>query len=88
MCLSTVYELGEGGNRIKLSDHITFLRVLGDRITMEDIMGEELSFLGGLVSVDLIKNAIVVSRSPSRGISGEYPEAVFAPVSAGAASQA
>jgi predicted RNA-binding protein len=60
MCLSTVYELGAAGARRVLCEYASTITVTGDTITMIDLMGKELSVVGALQSVDLIKNTILI----------------------------
>jgi predicted RNA-binding protein len=61
MCLSTAYELGGNGERKLLCEYVSVIKVVGDTITLTDLMGQELSVTGALESVDLVKNAITIS---------------------------
>jgi predicted RNA-binding protein len=61
MCLSTAYELGGDGTRKLLCEYVSVIKVVGDTITFTDLMGQELSVRGALESVDLVKNAIIIS---------------------------
>jgi predicted RNA-binding protein len=60
MCLSTAYELGAGGERKQICEYVSGIKVLGDTITLTDLMGQDISVTGTLESVDLVKNAITI----------------------------
>jgi predicted RNA-binding protein len=60
MCLSTAYELGEGGTKKQLCEYISGITVAGDTIILTDLMGQEISVKGVLERVDLVKNAITI----------------------------
>jgi predicted RNA-binding protein len=60
MCLSTAYELGDGGTRRLLCEYVSVIKVTGDTVTLTDLMGQEMSVTGALESVDLVKNAILI----------------------------
>jgi predicted RNA-binding protein len=63
MCLSTVWELGAGGGKKMLCDHVAGLSVAGNTITLTDLMGKEICVKGILQGVDLIKNTITISTA-------------------------
>lgn len=62
MCLSAVYEVGDGREKL-ICEHATALSVNGAVITLTDILGEELAVTGILKSIDLVKNIIMVETS-------------------------
>jgi len=61
MCLSTVFELGEGNTRTKLAEYVARLDINGNKISFSDIMGSEQTVTGTLQSIDLLKNIIVIA---------------------------
>jgi predicted RNA-binding protein len=61
MCLSTVYELGMGGERKLLAEYVSAVSAAGGTLTFTDIMGSETKVPGMLQSVDLVKNIILVA---------------------------
>ncbi|MDR0877572.1 MAG: CooT family nickel-binding protein [Treponema sp.] len=64
MCLSTAYALGEkDGAKNMLCEYVSNIKILGDTITLTDLMGREVVVSGSLESVDLVKNAITIKRS-------------------------
>jgi predicted RNA-binding protein len=60
MCLSTAYELGEGGTKKQLCEYVSGIKVAGDAIDLTDLMGQEISVKGELESVDMVKNVITI----------------------------
>ncbi|AEF82607.1 CooT family nickel-binding protein [Leadbettera azotonutricia] len=66
MCLSTVYELGEGQTPRKLCEHVCTVSVSGDRLVFTDIIGVEVEFAGLIKNIDLTRNTINVSRCEQR----------------------
>jgi predicted RNA-binding protein len=60
MCLSTAYELGQGGTKKRLCEYVSGIKVTGGTIILTDLMGQEISVKGDLESVDLVKNAITI----------------------------
>jgi predicted RNA-binding protein len=73
MCLSTAYELGEGGTRKQLCEYVSVIKVAGDTITLTDLMGQEISVTGELESVDLVKNAITIRPAVFSGTADGSP---------------
>ena len=59
MCLSAVYEVTDGGERL-VCEHTTAIALDGDAITLTDIMGEEIVVMGILKSIDLVKNIVII----------------------------
>ena len=59
MCLSTVYEVRDGNEKI-VCEYTTALSIDGRFVTLTDIMGEELVISGILKSIDLVKNIIKI----------------------------
>ena len=61
MCLATAYNR-KADNRI-LCQYVSRIDIDGDKITMVDVMGAELTVTGTLVSVDLVKNEVIIDGS-------------------------
>ena len=59
MCLSTVYEVRDGSERV-LCEYTTTIALDGALITLTDIMGDQIVVTGVLKSVDLVKNIIKI----------------------------
>ena len=59
MCLSAVYEIRDGNERL-VCEYVTAINLDGDIITLTDIMGEEIVIKGILRSIDLVKNVIKI----------------------------
>jgi len=59
MCLSAVYEVRDGGERL-VCEHTTAITLDGGAITLTDIMGEEIVIVGVIKSIDLVKNIIMI----------------------------
>jgi predicted RNA-binding protein len=59
MCLSAVYEVRDGSERL-VCEHATAICMDGGVITLTDIMGEETVITGLLKSIDLVKNIILI----------------------------
>jgi predicted RNA-binding protein len=72
MCLSTAYELGEGGERRQICEYVSNIAVSGDAITLTDLMGIEILVYGIVESVDLIKNAILIRPLFVKGAAKRY----------------
>jgi predicted RNA-binding protein len=72
MCLSTAYELGEGGERKQLCEYVSKIKVSGDIITLTDLMGIEMNVYGLLEGVDLVKNAILIRPLSVKGATKRY----------------
>ena len=58
MCLATAYNRKED-NRI-LCQYVSRVDIDGDKITLVDVMGAEMVVTGTLVSVDLVKNQVII----------------------------
>ena len=61
MCLSTVYEVVDGGEN-KVCEYVSSVSVGEDSVTLVDIMGLETVVKGRITAVDLVKNTIRISR--------------------------
>ena len=59
MCLSAVYEVKDGNERL-VCDHVTTISLDENTIRLTDLMGEEVILTGFLKSIDLVKNIIKV----------------------------
>ena len=59
MCLSAVYEVRNGDETL-VSEHVGSVVLDGGKVTLTDIMGEEVVVTGTLKSVDLIRNIIKI----------------------------
>lgn len=59
MCLSTVYELKDGKERM-ISEYVNSVEFGEGDITFTDILGQESTVHGVLRSIDLVKNKILV----------------------------
>lgn len=61
MCLSTVYLVGQNGERQMVADCITGVVVDGAFVTVTDIMGSSTVLEGVIRSVDLVGNTLEVA---------------------------
>ena len=59
MCLSAVYEIKDGNERL-VSEHVSAIKLEDDLVTLTDIMGEETVIKGSMKSIDLVKNIIKI----------------------------
>ena len=59
MCLSTVYEVGNGTENL-VCEFTTAININGSAITLTDIMGEDRVIHGALKSIDLVKNIVLI----------------------------
>ena len=59
MCLSAVYEVRDGNEKL-VCEHATAISLDGGVITLTDIVGEEFVIAGILKSIDLVKNIIKI----------------------------
>jgi predicted RNA-binding protein len=59
MCLSTVYEV-RGENERLVCEHTTAIDIDGEKITLTDIVGEEVIIIGVLKYIDLAGNIIKI----------------------------
>jgi predicted RNA-binding protein len=59
MCLSAVYEIKDGNEKL-VCEHTAAIGLDGGMITLTDIMGEEVVITGILKSIDLAKNIIKI----------------------------
>jgi len=60
MCLSAVYEVRDGSEKL-VCEHATAISLDGGVITLTDILGEEVVITGVLHSIDLVKNIIKIT---------------------------
>ena len=59
MCLSSVYEVRDGNEKL-VCEHTTAISIDGGVITLTDIMGEEIVIAGVLRTIDLVKNIVTI----------------------------
>ncbi len=59
MCLSTVYKL-KGQEQEKVCEYISKVENKGDSFVFTDVMGEEITVPGKLISMDFVKNVILL----------------------------
>ena len=59
MCLSTVYDVTDGGRR-KILEYVSTVRAEDGKIILTDIMGVEKELKGAIRSLDLVNNEILV----------------------------
>ena len=59
MCLSTVYKVSEPDSIIM--EFVSKIQVAGDMITLTDIMGDEKTIQGSLVSADLTSGVVKIN---------------------------
>lgn len=69
MCLSAVYEVGSGEQKL-LCEYTTAVSFDGGSITFTDIMGEETVITGSLKTIDLVKNIITVEMKKEVIVNG------------------
>lgn len=60
MCLSTVYDVSDGG-REKICEYVSSVRAEDGTVVLVDIMGIEKSVPGFIRSMDLVNNEILIS---------------------------
>ena len=60
MCLSKVYEVRDGNEKL-VCEHTTAISLEGRVITLTDIMGDEVVVTGDLKSIDLANNIIKIA---------------------------
>jgi predicted RNA-binding protein len=60
MCLSSVYEVKDGGETL-VCEHVSGLISGNGSVTLTDIMGVETVVTGAVTSVDLVKNIILIA---------------------------
>ena len=60
MCLSTAYEIGNGGEKF-IADRITNVNVEGDTVRLTTLLGTQTVVEGLLKSIDLNKNLIYIA---------------------------
>jgi predicted RNA-binding protein len=60
MCLSSVYEVKDGGETL-LCEHVSGLTVDGGSVTLTDIMGAETTVSGAIERIDLVNNIILIA---------------------------
>lgn len=59
MCLSTVFAV-VNGNENKIKEYVCNISIDGKNITLTDIMGEEITVVGTLKSMDFVKNLAII----------------------------
>ena len=59
MCLSAVYEVREGNEKLVL-EHVSGIESDGASFKLTDIMGDEVVVNGTLKSIDLVRNVIKI----------------------------
>ena len=59
MCLSAVYEVRDGAEKL-ICEHTTAISIGDGTVKLTDILGEEITITGILKSIDLVKNIIKV----------------------------
>jgi len=59
MCLSAVYEVRDGSEKL-VCEHATAISLDGGAITLTDLLGDEIVITGVLKSIDLVKNIIKI----------------------------
>ena len=59
MCLSNVYLISDHDEKL-VCEYASSVNVKGDRILLTDVIGQEMTVMGTIMSVDLIKNEIRV----------------------------
>jgi predicted RNA-binding protein len=62
MCLSAVYKTGPSDQRELIADSVSTVRTDGSRITLTDILGQEITVEGSIKNVDLIGNSILIEN--------------------------
>lgn len=62
MCLATVYEEKKDKENI-ICRNITKIDFLGETIRLTDIMGEEITYKGRIVSAELSGGTVIVSKT-------------------------
>jgi predicted RNA-binding protein len=59
MCLSAVYEVRDGNEKL-VCEHTTAISLDGGVVTLTDLLGDEIVVTGVLKSIDLVKNIIKI----------------------------
>ena len=59
MCLSTVM-LEKNGSQEKVCEYVSNVKTDGNKITLTDVMGNDTCVEGTILSMDLVKNLIIV----------------------------
>ncbi|MDR2570433.1 MAG: CooT family nickel-binding protein [Oscillospiraceae bacterium] len=62
MCLSSVYEVRGEDERL-ICEHTAAIDIDGEKITLTDIVGEEVTIVGVLKYLDLARNIIKITVS-------------------------
>ncbi len=62
MCLAKAVQLRDG-EQTPLCAYVSTFRTEGDRVVLTDVLGEETSIVGRILSVDLVKNLIVIQAA-------------------------
>ncbi|MBR6405326.1 MAG: CooT family nickel-binding protein [Lachnospiraceae bacterium] len=61
MCLSNVYLVSDDDEKL-VCEYAQSVAVEGDKILLTDVIGQEITVVGTILSVDLIKNQIRVKE--------------------------
>ena len=61
MCLSNVYLVSDDNEEL-VCEYASNVDVEGDQIHLTDVIGQEITLIGTILSVDLIKNQIRVKE--------------------------
>lgn len=59
MCMSTAYERKEGDN-VLICENVREAKVIGDQVTLVDILGYTVTVNGSIKEIDLVKNAMFI----------------------------
>ena len=59
MCLSTVYAIVDGSQN-KVCEYVCNIKIDGNDITLTDIMGSETKVSGKIMSMDFVKNQVLI----------------------------
>ena len=62
MCLSTVFAVSQGSEN-KVCEYVCSVKVNGDVVKLNDVMGVETEVKGKLVSCDFVSNKIVIEEA-------------------------
>jgi predicted RNA-binding protein len=62
MCLSTVYQTTADGESSVLCERVCQLSIVGEEVSLVDLLGNNMTVRGVLDNVDLIRNTITIRR--------------------------
>lgn len=62
MCLSNVFLVSDDSEEL-VCEYASTVDVEGDKILLTDVIGQEITLTGSILSVDLIKNQIRVKKA-------------------------